>query len=338
MTNITNLPATAPTRQPAPLVAFNEMKELAAAIAKSGMFGMKTADQALVLMAISQAEGRHPALAARDYDVIDGKPSKKAEAMMRDFLDAGGRVEWHALTDTVADATFSHPTGGAARISWDTKRVEMAGLAGKANHKRYPRQMLRSRCVSEGVRTVYPMATSGLYVPEEVRDFVDVTPPRPPANPATDLDAFAAEPLEPDYDGQGRMVAAKGTAALRIWWQSLGGPLQRQLKDTLPEYKAIADAADKTQAAAEPFDLTPPPERDPAFWTGAVLGLGPAADGREFRALMHHRLREARTAREVEALRNDNPQIDQLPRTDKESVLDMMMDREVELRGAEASA
>jgi hypothetical protein len=40
---------------------------------------------------------------------------------------------------------------------------------------KYPRQMLRSRVISEGVRTVFPGATSGLYVPEEVGSFTEVT-------------------------------------------------------------------------------------------------------------------------------------------------------------------
>jgi hypothetical protein len=49
----------------------------------------------------------------------------------------------------------------------------MAGLGGRDMWKKYPRQMLRSRVVSEGIRTVCPMATSGMYVPEEIRDFKD---------------------------------------------------------------------------------------------------------------------------------------------------------------------
>lgn len=164
------------------IMPFADMERLAVSIAKSGMFGMKTPEQALVLMMISQAEGRHPALAARDYDIVQGRPTKKAEAMLRDFLQGGGRVEWHALTDESADATFSHAQGGSARISWDMKRAAAAGLGGKDMWKRFPRQMLRSRTVSEGVRTVWPMATSGMYVPEEQTDqftgqTIEVEPP-----------------------------------------------------------------------------------------------------------------------------------------------------------------
>lgn len=161
------------------LVPMNEIQAMAAAIAKSGLFGVKTTDQALSLMLIAQAEGRHPALAARDYDIIQGRPAKKTEAMLRDFLEQEGKVEWHKLDDTIADATFSHPAGGSVRIVWDLKRAAAAGLASRDMWKKYPRPMLRSRVVSEGIRTVCPMATSGMYVPEEIRDMrpeKDITP------------------------------------------------------------------------------------------------------------------------------------------------------------------
>lgn len=161
------------------MVPYADVEKMAIAIAKSGLFGVKTPDQAIAIMLIAQAEGRHPALAARDYDIIQNRPSKKSEAMLRDFLEMQGRVEWHALTDTAADATFSHPSGGSVRITWDMKRAQAAGLGAKDMWKKYPRQMLRARCVSEGIRTVCPMATSGMYVPEEVSDFAkakDITP------------------------------------------------------------------------------------------------------------------------------------------------------------------
>jgi len=161
------------------LATISDIERMAVAVAKSGLFGVKTTDQAIALMLIAQAEGRHPALAARDYDIIQGRPAKKSEAMMRDFMENGGKVEWHELTDIVADATFSHPSGGTVRISWDMKRAAVAGLGAKDMWKKYTRQMLRSRTISEGIRTVCPMATSGMYVPEEVHDIVkekDITP------------------------------------------------------------------------------------------------------------------------------------------------------------------
>jgi len=152
------------------VVPYSDMKSMARDIAQSGLFGMKNETQVLALMAIAQAEGRHPAIVARDYDIIQGRPAKKSEAMLRDFLAGGGKVEWHKMDDTCADATFSHAAAGTCRITWDMQRAATAGLTSKDMYKKYPRQMLRARVVSEGVRAVGPFATSGMYVPEEVRD------------------------------------------------------------------------------------------------------------------------------------------------------------------------
>jgi len=154
------------------LVPYNEMKDMAKAVADSGLFGVKNVNQAVALMLLAQSEGIHPMTAARDYDIIQGRPSKKAEAMLRSFLKDGGKVKWIELTDKAAKAEFSHPEGGTLTLDWTIERAAAAGLVGKdgSMYKKYPRQMLRSRLISEGVRTVWPNATGGLYTPEEAQD------------------------------------------------------------------------------------------------------------------------------------------------------------------------
>jgi hypothetical protein len=167
-------------------IPVHDIRTMAEAVAKSGLFGVKNTDQAMALMLVAQAEGLHPAIAARDYNIIDGKPSKTAEAMQREFQKSGGIIQWNELTDERASATFSHPQSPSpVTIEWDMARAKQAELTGKHNWKKYPRAMLRARVVSEGVRSVFPGATSGMYTPEEVRDFDDrpkltVTQPEQP--------------------------------------------------------------------------------------------------------------------------------------------------------------
>jgi len=163
-----------------PQHSFSDMQLMARAIAQSGLFGMKTAEQALALMLLAQADNVHPMTAARDYDIIQGRPAKKAEAMLRSFIAAGGSVSWKELTDQKAEATFSHPQGGTITLDWTMERAARAGLTMKKNrdgsenmYVKFPRAMLRSRLISEGVRTIYPAATGGLHVPEEVMEFDD---------------------------------------------------------------------------------------------------------------------------------------------------------------------
>ncbi len=200
---------TTTTQQP---LAYGELERLADSIAKSGLFGIKTKEQAVVLMMISYAEGRHPVEAARDYDIIQGRPAKKAEAMMRDFIRAGGKVEWHALSDEIADATFTHPQTGVVRIDWTMARATTAGLAGKDNWKKTPRAMLRSRVVSEGIRTLWPLATSGMYETGEVSD---MKPANDSEHNGTTIDAEPEAPSARDRINSEIPLRAAATAMPR---------------------------------------------------------------------------------------------------------------------------
>jgi hypothetical protein len=209
-------------------IPVSDVERMARAVASSKLFGVKSAEEALALMLIAQAEGRHPASAANDYNIIQGRPAKKADAMLRDFLSAGGKVQWLALDDKRAEATFSHPAGGTVTIGWDMQRAKAAGLGGKDMWAKYPRQMLRSRVVSEGIRTVFPGATSGMYVPEEVQDFraeqtavateVRVIEQEPePTMPAEQvqalLDGISAQREDADIRQAGKAALAAAKAA-----------------------------------------------------------------------------------------------------------------------------
>jgi len=152
------------------LVPVDQVERMALAVAKSGLFGVKTPDQAMALMLIAQAEGLHPAIAATHYHVINGRPTLKADAMMARFQTAGGSVRWGEYTDKRVVGTFSHPQGGSVEIEWTLDMAMAAGLTKNPTWKSYPRQMLRARCISEGIRTVFPGVVVGTYTPEEAED------------------------------------------------------------------------------------------------------------------------------------------------------------------------
>ena len=76
------------------IIPIGEIERMAVAVSKSGLFGIKNQEQAIALMLIAQAEGMHPAIAARDYHVIQGRPALKADALLARFQQAGGKVAW----------------------------------------------------------------------------------------------------------------------------------------------------------------------------------------------------------------------------------------------------
>ena len=153
------------------LVPLNDIKEMAEVAAKSKMFGFKSSDEAMAIMLLCQAENLHPAIAMRDFHVIQGRPALKADAMLARFQQAGGSVKWEEYTDERVTGNFSHPNGGSVSVTWTFEMAKKIGLTGKDNWRNYARAMLRARCVSEGVRTVYPGCVVGIYSPEEVQDF-----------------------------------------------------------------------------------------------------------------------------------------------------------------------
>ena len=161
------------------LIPVDQVERMALAVAKSRLFGIQTPEQAFALMMIAQAEGMHPAIAARDYHIIQGRPSLKADAMLARFQQAGGKVEWNEYTDERVVGTFTHPKGGSVSVEWTIEMGRKANLTKNPTWTQYPRQMLRSRCISEGIRTVFPGVVVGAYSEEEAEDkkYEDKQPP-----------------------------------------------------------------------------------------------------------------------------------------------------------------
>ena len=219
----------------------NDLQVMAKAMADTKMFGFKTQAEAFALMLIAQAEGRHPATIAQDYDVIQGRPALKSMAALSRFQLAGGVVNWIESSATACEAEFTHAKGGTLKVRWDMKRAADAGLTGKDNWRKFPDQMLRARCASEGVRAVFPACLNGMYVSEEVQDFepresrqepraqaprkldptkaVDQTPP-PPVDPVEAAAARLAK-IRKKYDGN--CIAAA---------QTLGRPLPDEFESS----------------------------------------------------------------------------------------------------------
>lgn len=163
------------------VVPYEQMQHMATTIAKSGLFGVKTSDQALALMVIAQAEGRHPGTVANEYHIIQGRPSLKADTMLDRYIAAGGTVKWTKFNTKAVAAIFTHPATGSVEVEWTIEMAKDAKLIDKDNWKAFPRSMLRARVISEGVKTSYPGVAKGMYTSEEVADMplpepVDVSP------------------------------------------------------------------------------------------------------------------------------------------------------------------
>lgn len=167
------------------LIPFEDVQKMAKILGNNKMFG-KTPDELLPLMLIAQAEGKHPATVAMEYDVIKGKPALNAKTAQARFQGSGGKIKWIERTDKIVTAEFTHPIGGELTISWTWERATKAGLTTKPSGndgpnmwQRFPAQMMTARVIAEGVRTLWPSCLSNMYTSEEVMDMDDLQPLEP---------------------------------------------------------------------------------------------------------------------------------------------------------------
>jgi hypothetical protein len=115
-------------------------------------------------------------------------------------------------------------------------RAKQAGIAGKDNWKNYPRAMLRSRCISEGVRAVAPGVATGIYTVDEVQD---MTPAERQMGDVEQVDPWSEE-----QQAEAAKAASFGTGAYQTWWKA-------QPEDFRKSAVGTAKHADMKAKAAE---------------------------------------------------------------------------------------
>jgi len=264
----------ATTTQPA---SVTELEVMANHIVKSGLFGLRKTEEAVALMLVAQAEGRHPGTVAAEYHIIQGRPALKADAILARFQSAGGKVEWSEYTDECVAGTFSHPAGGSLKVDWDMNRAKAAGLGTKDNWKKYPRQMLRARVISDGVRGVYPAVLQGFYTPEEVQDFAPSTfAPAPAPAPAPVKKAKKVEP-EPEVieiKAEEIVVVENNIVAEDNSWINDLEPVLGQNEDAVNAFLATKGQIDagKTWRDLEDNEYRNRIIANPAGFVGAATG------------------------------------------------------------------
>ena len=164
-----------------PIQAIEKMGEM---IWASGMFGCVKPEQGMVLAMQCLAEGKAPLELAKTYHIIEGKLTMRADAMLGRYLTTGGKVKLLVRSDTEVRAIWSKD-GNDVEIASTLEEFKNNGIALSAkgglkdNWRKFPKQMLTARNVSEAVRLLAPQIISGIYTPEEVSDFSSQDKPLP---------------------------------------------------------------------------------------------------------------------------------------------------------------
>ena len=175
-----------------PLAAVERLGEI---IASSGMFGCTKVEQGQVLALQCISEKKPPLELSKTYHMIEGKLSMRADAMLAKFQLSGGTVKWTRRDDKIVEATFTL-RGNSLPFSAKLEDFVTNGVAVsrdgkmKDNWRKFPRQMLTARVISEAVRLLAPEVVFGVYTPEEIQDSNNSAPAQDPIK-VEPIDAYA---------------------------------------------------------------------------------------------------------------------------------------------------
>lgn len=173
---------------PTKLSGFNtveEMKVWADTIIESGLLpdSISEPEQVIVIVQHGRELGLTPHVALNNIHIIAGRPVVSS-SMLGALLKRAG-VEWKITKDFVAEEEDrvtsyvfywkSKITDGVMEaehsITW--KQMTLAGYTSKHNWNKYPKEMMRARCLSSGVRALFPEILMGFHSDLEINDVAE---------------------------------------------------------------------------------------------------------------------------------------------------------------------
>ncbi|MDR5730555.1 MAG: hypothetical protein RB191_24365 [Terriglobia bacterium] len=181
--------------------------ELGKVFKASGMFPtMKHEAEAVVKIIAGREFGLGPLASMTGIHMVDGKPTLAANLI-------AGQIKRHPHYDyrvikrdeDGCELEFFEHGKSLGIMAWGRKDANAAGLLGKANWKKYPRDMYFARCLTSGARTFCPDVLGGspIYTAEELGADAPVTAQEPFSDEiVTDAEVVAEKPENATIDGK----------------------------------------------------------------------------------------------------------------------------------------
>ena len=154
---------------------WDRIVSMGATLAQSGLVPVKTPEAAAAIVLKGAELGIAPMQSFSHISVIQGKPTCSAELQLALLARGGVEFRWiNDGSDGTAVIEFSHPKRGTVCGQFSMDDAKRAGLATKDNWKKWPRNMLRARAISDGARAIGADFLAGMsYTPEEMGAEVD---------------------------------------------------------------------------------------------------------------------------------------------------------------------
>lgn len=164
-----------------PLRSIDDLQSIGDVFVKSGLFAdARDAAKAMVKIVAGRELGLPPFASMTGINIIQGKPTLSA-ALMGTVIQRSGthRYVVTKMEDEAVSIAFSEKLDGVwtscgPDSTFTMKDAIKAGLFTTANYKKYPRNMLYARALSNGAKWYCAGVFGGpVYVPEELGAIVD---------------------------------------------------------------------------------------------------------------------------------------------------------------------
>lgn len=172
----------------------------------TGAGGAKTKEEGELLALACLCERKTIFEINREFHLMDGKLSMRADAMLAKFRERGGKHKWINTGDDGIEAECEFTFDGQTQVvRYSIEDAKRAGLVKeKGNWIKTPGNMLRSRVVSNAIRMIAPEVVAGYYTPEENEDIASDRPaPAASAETKAAVKSRAKELKEMNQGGQG---------------------------------------------------------------------------------------------------------------------------------------
>ena len=181
------------TRDEGDIGGFNQLVDAGNRMVKTGFLPdhIRTGEQFAAIVLVGREMGIPTMRAIRSLQIIKGNVTEKADSQLARFKEAGGRAQFEALDDARAVLHLVHPNGDTHTETWTINDSRKAGLTG-GMHGKFPRAMIRSRCITAALKSIGWAGAVGNYDPDELRD-------QPPARHVAHEDRGSqSPPWQPD--------------------------------------------------------------------------------------------------------------------------------------------
>jgi len=255
-------------------------------IAKGDLARLTPEERTRYYVEVCKSVGLNPFTRPLEYITLSGKLTLYARREAADQLRQIHGISIEIISQKVdGDLLIVHAKARdkSGRTDEDFGAVNVGGLRGEARAN----GMLKA--ITKAKRRV-TLSIAGLGFLDETE--IDDIPAREkePVSVGVDLDAFAAEQIEPPPASSSderiaEAAAGQGTVAFRDWWQAIATERRDRLRPHLAHYQALASAADTEMARNEIPETEPgraPPEpRDGPHATPRRRGRPPGPEQEE---------------------------------------------------------